>query len=174
MSISNRRPSGASTYASGLAGPPCTRYEDDLYSWVEDQVALLRAGRLAEIDAENVAEELADLGSEQFDKLESALTVIMLHLLKWDGQPERRSRSWDNSIEAHREHVRRVLRENPGLRSRLPEALADGYTDARVRASTEMDCDRDSLPAECPFTWDDVMTRECRFEPAPFRGRRRR
>ena len=62
------------------AAAPRTRYEDDLYTWVQEQVALLRAGRVEEIDALNVAEELSDLGKSEFRTLESALTVLVLHL----------------------------------------------------------------------------------------------
>jgi hypothetical protein len=44
-------------------------YRDDLFGWVEDQVALLNAGRLSEIDAVNVADELEDVGKEQYERL---------------------------------------------------------------------------------------------------------
>ena len=76
--------------------------EADLYSWALRQAELLRAGRLSEIDAAAIAEEIDDVGEEQYDKLESALRVLMLHLLKWDHQPDRRSRSWTLSIREHR------------------------------------------------------------------------
>ena len=59
-------------------GKAATRYEDDLFTWVWEQVALLRAGRLSEVDAINVAEELSDVGNEQLDKLESAIAVLCL------------------------------------------------------------------------------------------------
>ena len=91
------------------------RYDRDLYGWATEQAALLRAGRIAEADAQNIAEELDDVGSEQYDKLESALRLILLHLLKWDHQPERRTRSWWASITVQRNHVRRLLRKNPGF-----------------------------------------------------------
>src|ERR1043165_5179653 len=86
-----------------------TRYQDDLYTWAVEQAALLRAGKVAEADALNIAEELDDVGNEQYDKLESALRVILLHLLKWDHQPEKRSRSWYNSVSIQRRHVLKVL-----------------------------------------------------------------
>jgi len=54
--------------------------EVDLYSWARKQAELLRAGRLAEIDPSAIAEEIDDVGEEQYDKLESALRVVMLHL----------------------------------------------------------------------------------------------
>ena len=70
-----------------------TRYQDDLYTWVEEQCALLRAGKFSEVDALNVAEELSDLAKAQYDKLQSAFTVLTQHLLKWDHQPLRRTRN---------------------------------------------------------------------------------
>src|ERR1051325_9538954 len=101
------------------------RYGRDLYGWATEQAALLRAGRIAEADAANIAEELDDVGSEQYDKLESALRLILLPLLKWDHQPERRSRSRCASITVQRTQVRRVLRKNPGLKPRVKTAAAD-------------------------------------------------
>src|SRR6202044_3474195 len=101
--------------------------EADLYSWARRQAELLRAGRLSEIDPAAIAEEIDDVGEEQSDKLESALRVLMLHLLKWDHQPEMRSRSWALSILEHRKRAQRQLRKNPGLRSRLDEALQAAF-----------------------------------------------
>src|SRR3982751_6885999 len=103
------------------------RYDRDLYGWAVEQAALLRAGRIAEADALNIAEEIDDVGNEQYDKLESALRLILLHLLKWDHQPERRSRIWRLSILVQRKHVEKVLRKNSGLRPHIQEAIGDGY-----------------------------------------------
>ena len=77
-------------------GAPTKR--DDLYSWAVRQADLLRAGRLSEIDPVAIAEEIDDVGEEEYHRLESALRVVMLHLLKWDHQRDRRSRSSALSI----------------------------------------------------------------------------
>jgi hypothetical protein len=53
------------------------------------------------------------VGMEEYHRLESALRVVMLHLLKWDHQPDRRSRSWTLSILEHRRQVHRQLRGSP-------------------------------------------------------------
>jgi Domain of unknown function DUF29 len=88
--------------------------ETDLYSWARRQAELLRAGRLSEIDPAAIAEEIDDVGEEQYDKLESAFRVLMLHLLKWDRQPSMRSRSWTLIIREQRRRAERQLRKNPG------------------------------------------------------------
>ena len=111
----------------------------DLYSWARHQAELLRAGRLSEIDPVAIAEEIDDVGEEQYDKLESALRVLMLHLLKWDHQRDKRSRTWTASVREQRRRVLRQLRKNPGLRPRLDEALVEAYEDARDEASAEQE-----------------------------------
>jgi hypothetical protein len=141
-----------------------TAYREDLYTWVEEQVALLRAGRLDAIDAENIAEELADVGKTEYRELQSALAVLLQHLLKWDHQPEWRSRSWANTV---REQRRRLL--NPGLEVRLAEAVADGYADGRDRASTDTSRPLAAFPADCPYGWEEIIARPIAFgddEPA--------
>lgn len=134
-------------------------YERDFYAWTLDQAEALRAGRLATLDVKNLAEEIEDLGKEQFSKLESALRVLLLHMLKWDHQPERRSRSWANSIGTQRLHIGYLLKDNPGLKSRREEAVARAFSLAVRRASTEMKRDLARLPAICPYGLDEIMTR---------------
>jgi hypothetical protein len=133
--------------------------EADLYSWARRQAELLREGRLAEIDAAAIAEEIDDLGEEQYDKLESALRVLMLHLLKWDHQPDQRSRSWTASVREQRRRVLRQLRKNPGLRSRLNEALGEAYEDARDEASVETGLPLNVFPLQRPFEYVEIMER---------------
>src|SRR5271155_1746336 len=136
-----------------------TTKEVDVYSWAVHQAELLRAGRLAEIDALAIAEEIDDVGEEQYDKLESALRVLMLHLLKWDHQPDKRSRSWTASVREQRRRVLRQLRKNPGLRSRLNEALGDAYEDARDEAYVETGLPLKVFPAKRPFEYAEIMER---------------
>ena len=131
----------------------------DLYSWARRQAELLRAGRLAEIDPEAIAEEIDDVGEEEYHRLESALRVVMLHLLKWDHQTDRRSRSWALSIREHRRRVRRQLKRSPGLKSELDEALAAAYDDARDEASIETGLPSSVFPEARPYDYAEIMER---------------
>ena len=150
------------TAVKARAGEPYgpARYEDDLYSWAVEQAALLRAGRVTEADAKNIAEELDDVGNEQYDKLESALRIILMHLLKWDYQPERRTRSWRLSIAVQRNHVEKILRKNPGLKPHIDEATADAYRNARLEAADETGLDENTFPVQKPYSWEDIMERQ--------------
>ena len=140
--------------------PPAAEYERDFYSWLMEQAAHVHAGRWDALDRKNLAEEIESLGREQFNKLESALRVLMLHMLKWDHQPARRSRSWSLSIKAQRLELDDVLSDNPGLRPRIDEAITRAYRKARVEAAKETELDTEAFPDTCPYTWDDIVSRE--------------
>jgi hypothetical protein len=135
------------------------RYDRDLYTWAAEQAALLRAGRIAEADVLNIAEEIDDVGNEQYHRLESALRLILLHLLKWDHQPQRPSRSWWSTIRVQRNRVERLLQDSPGLKSRRELAVGRAYEDARVEASAQTRLALKTFPAICPFSWKDIIHR---------------
>jgi hypothetical protein len=149
------------TSGPGLAPPadPRADYQRDFYSWLMEQARFVREGRWSAIDRDNLAEEIESLGREQFSKLESALRVLLLHLLKWDHQPERRSRSWELSIKEQRIVVQDVLDDNPGLTPRIPEAIARGYRRARIEAAKETGLDEAVFPETCAYAFDEAMTR---------------
>ncbi|AWN46055.1 DUF29 domain-containing protein [Methylobacterium terrae] len=140
------------------------RYEDDTHAWALEQARLLRSGRLDAVDAEHVAEELESLGRSEFAKLRSSLRVLVMHMLKWDQQPEHRTASWIFSIREQRRRYEQVLRENPSLTPRRAAALAEAYEEARLWAANETHLEPDEFPDSCPYTWDDIVDRPFDFD----------
>ena len=150
--------------ATRLREPQLPDYEADGVGWAEAQAAALLARRVDLLDWENLAEEIADVGKHQREHLESALRLVVMHLLKWDHQSERRSRSWWTTIANQRHRATKRLRENPSLRPRLPEIIEDAYRTARLDAADEMDVPIKLLPHECPFSFDEIMTRPIEWD----------
>jgi Domain of unknown function DUF29 len=153
------RPTESEAELVPAAEPEGAGYDRDFYSWSLEQARLVREGRWDAVDRANVAEEIESLGRQQFNKLESALRVLMLHMLKWDHQPALRSRSWALSIETQRLELGDVVADNPGLKPRIPEAIARGYRKARLDAARETGMAKDSFPETCPYIWEDIVSR---------------
>jgi len=148
--------------ASGSAKPKAgslVAKERDLYTWARQTAELLREGRLGDLDLAHVAEEIDDVGEEQYLRLESALRVLLHHLLKWDHQPGAHSRSWAITVREQRRRVERQLRKNPGLKGRLDEALADAYEDARDEAARETGLPTRTFPGVLPYVFAEIMER---------------
>lgn len=140
--------------------PARAEYMRDFYSWLMEQAGLIREGRWDAVDRENLAEEIESLGAEQFNKLESALRVLLLHILKWDHQPERRSRSWALSIRDQRLELQDVIADNPGLKPRIGEAMTRAYRRARIQAAKETTLNETLFADTCPYSFDDIVTRK--------------
>lgn len=146
----------------GLAPPDepvRAEYTRDFYSWLMEQARAIRDGRWGAVDRENLAEEIESLGREQFNKLESALRVLLLHFLKWDHQPDLRSRSWTLSIDAQRIEIEDVLADNPGLKPRIAEAIARAYRRARIEAAKETGLETKAFPETCPYSFAEMTSR---------------
>jgi len=127
-----------------------TLYDQDFYAWTQEQAALLRAGAWQELDVDHLAEELDTLGRSEKRALASDLEVLLVHLLKWQHQPDYRdeSHSWFDTIVEHRSRIVRLLEDNPSLRPQVEGLVQDVYPTARTRALIAMAPSRlPSLPA---------------------------
>jgi hypothetical protein len=134
-------------------------YEEDFVVWTTHNAELLRAGRLQGADIEHIAEELEDMGKSQRRALESRLTVLLLYLLKWQFQPERRSSSWRAPIVAQRIAIAKILREAPSLESHFSKVSGEAYRDAVELAVAETEFPADRFPSYVPYALDQLLNR---------------
>ena len=135
-------------------------YDADFYSWSLEQAQLVRQGKWAELDRDNIAEEIESLARGQFNKLETAIRNLLVEILKWDHEPAKRSRSSILSIDLQRIEIEELLSDNPGMRPRVPEAIARAYRRARLEAAKETELDEAILPENCVHSFDEIMTRD--------------
>lgn len=132
-------------------------YEEDLYAWSLEQAALLRARRVEGLDWDHLAEEIESMGGRDRRELESRLCVILLHLLKWQSQPELRGASWRQSLRTQRREIRKLLKQSPSLRRQVPQLMLEAYADAIKDAVDETGLPADRFPPDCPYAPDDVL-----------------
>jgi hypothetical protein len=132
-------------------------YERDFIEWVHHNAALLRSGCLEQADIDHIAEEIEDLGKSQHRALESRLEALIEHLLKWKFQPERRSRSWRNTIREQRDQIARLLGKMPSLGPQLPANLGEIYELAVAVALLDTRLPETIFPTACPFSLDQIL-----------------
>jgi len=135
-------------------------YETDYHRWTQETAEQLRRGERAlmevGIDVPALLEEVEDLGKKEQNALQSRLAILIGHLLKWDEQPAKRSRSWQATIELQRKRIERLLQKSPSLRHYLPEILSDAYSDGILLAVKETGVDRDRFVTQ--YTLDEILT----------------
>jgi len=135
-------------------------YEKDFYAWANKNAELLRAGRLSEVDAGNIAEELETMGRSEKRELTNRLAVLLAHLLKWVFQPELRSNSWKYTIRGQRDDILDILEESPSLRSEIDERLVKAYEKATRLAAEQTGLEEGNFPANCPYSFDQAMDKD--------------
>ena len=142
-------------------------YRDDYLAWIEAQTALLRQGRVHDIDAELLAEELETMGRRERNELVSRLVILIAHLLKWQHQPAHRTSSWRGSIVEQRVQVSREMRLSPSLRAFLPQAIQDAYPDAVHIATQETGIRANAFPGSCPYGEAEILDEDFWPNAAP-------
>jgi hypothetical protein len=140
-------------------------YEQDFYAWTQRQVELLRCGQWAELDVENLIEEMESLGRQERQELRNRLGVLLGHLLKWHYQPEARSKSWRATIQEQRQEIHRHLQENPSLKPYLLEAIKIGYEKGLNLVDRETPLDPKQLPQTCPFSEAEIFEEPIDWSP---------
>lgn len=132
-------------------------YETDFYAWTQQQIKLLKAQAWESLDAQNLIEELEDLGRRSRQELRNCLAVLLGHLLKWQFQPQQRGNSWLATVREQRDQITLLLDENPSLKPYLPEALTIAYKFGLSLAVRETGLPYETFPSECPYTLEEVL-----------------
>lgn len=131
-------------------------YEEDFYGWLTVNIGLLKQKKVNEMDIEHLIEELEDMGNNKRHALISRLSQLIFHLLKWQYQPDFRGRSWEASIQEQRRKVKKLLLENPSLKSELEKFIIEAYEDALLLIKKETPIDLKLLPEACPYKFDKI------------------
>jgi len=132
-------------------------YETDYLRWLDAMAARLREGAYDALDRNHLIEELEAMGRNEKRAAASNLQVVLLHLLKWQYQPQRRTASWSDSIDTHRQQLVDALEDSPSLRGVLAELLEREYARARRRAARQTGLSESTFPQQCPYDLASVL-----------------
>jgi hypothetical protein len=132
-------------------------YDQDLYTWALQQAALLRERKFDQVDWEHIIEEVEDMSKSEKRALQSFLETLLMHLLKWKYQPAYQGRSWKFTIIEQRQRIVGHLKENPGLKSKLPDLIESAYHYAISGAVRETGLAPEVFPETCPWAYEQFM-----------------
>lgn len=140
--------------------PPTSQkqlYETDFVQWIETTAQQLRDQNYAAVDWANLIDEIEDMSRRERKALKSNLIVVLLHLLKWQFQPEQRSGSWRSSLREHRRRINDDLNDSPSLVPYVQTVFAECYLNAREQAADETGLSLQTLPESCPYTIEQII-----------------
>ncbi len=132
-------------------------YDEDFVVWAEHQIILMRERQFAQLDIDNLLDELEFIVSSRRNAMKGRLRVLILHLLKCEYQPEKRSASWVSTIVTQRREIEELIEESPSFR-RLLVASADlQFRKAVNDAVLETNLPRTAFPSTLPYSPEQLL-----------------
>ena len=135
-------------------------YDVDFDSWIQQHITLLKNKRFSEIDIVHLIDELEDMRKSNQRELENRLECLIMHLLKWQYQPNKRSNSWQATIKEQRRRLNRLLKDAPSLKNKMNDAIAVVYADAIDSACGETGLAESVFPTICTYSKEDLLNNE--------------
>jgi len=134
-------------------------YEKDFLKWTQQQAECLQKGNWEELDVRNLIEELEALGRSEQRELSSYFQVLVMHLLKCQYQPEKRTPSWNTTLSNCRDKIQDCLEDTPSLQRFLQDAewIDKYYRRARRDAAKETQKSLEIFPSQCPYTIEQIL-----------------
>ena len=135
-------------------------YLADETAWLEAMAELIDSGNRTDLDFANLREYLTDMANRDRREVNSRLVQLLMHILKWEHQPDHRSGSWQSSI-FDQQFELNLLVGRGILRNHAEDVLADEYPVAVKRAAAETGLGIEAFPRECAYSLDEVLS----FDP---------
>lgn len=141
-------------------------YQQDYYLWLLQTSKLLRAGKLDQLDIDNLIEEIDSMGKSEQKELKSRLVVLIEHLLKlkyWQSEKQDHERGGRNTVIEQRLQIDLSLEDSPSLRNLLDRFFLDCYNKARNSTLKRYQLASDLFPVEPCFTLEEILN--CDYFP---------
>ncbi len=113
-------------------------------------------------EAQEALDELQNaMANAERRALNSQLTRLMMHLLKWRYQADKRSTSWVRTIVNTRREIRDLRKYMPSFTSEYVENIwQEAFDDAIAEAKAEMNLSRKDKFEPAALTWEEVFDDE--------------
>lgn len=133
-------------------------YERDETAWLDRTAELVVQQRWDEVDREHLGEYLTDMATRDRREVVSRLAILLSHWLKWDHQPQKRTRSWQRTLLDQQLELAQIF-ESATLRKHGGEIFDKAYARAMKKASVETGLPMAAFPASPPWSLDETLAR---------------
>lgn len=111
--------------------------------------------------ATGIQELIEALSRSDKRALKSHLTRLMAHVIKWQTQPEKRSRGWRATIRSARRDIVGIQEDTPSLTRTVIEGMWQNCLEA---AQEDAEGDMNQQAATPSLTWEEVFEKDYDIE----------
>jgi len=133
-------------------------YETDFFAWTQAQAELLRHQQWNQLDLPNLIEEIESLGRQQRQELRNRLSILIGDLLKWQYQPQMRTRSWLATIRIQRIDIQDLVVDNPSSQPYLEGTVQQAYSKGVALAVAETNLPFTTFPQDCSYSIEEILS----------------
>lgn len=131
-------------------------YEKDETAWLDAMAELVQFGQTDAFDLPNLHDYLTSMANRDRKEVFHRLVQLMMHLLKWQYQPEKRGGSWLASIRFQRNELNWDCSAGT-LRNYAKSILDLAYEKARIEAAVETGLPMEAFPEQHGLTLDELL-----------------
>jgi hypothetical protein len=130
-------------------------HDRDFYLWTEEIKQKIQTRNFADMDWDNLLDEIDDMGKSEKRSLESYIQRLIEHILKlkyWESEREQNYRHWRAEVANFRNQINRLLKRNPSFKKYLAEIYDEIFTEVIQVRSLELD-----IPADVFIELEMIM-----------------
>ena len=131
-------------------------YEKDETAWLDAMAELVQFGQCESLDLPNLYDYLTSMANRDRKEVFHRLVQLMMHLLNWQYQPEKRGTSWLASIRFQREELNWDCNSGT-LNNYAKSILSLAYKKARIEAALETGLPMEAFPDQLGMTFDELL-----------------
>jgi hypothetical protein len=135
-----------------------TDIDQDYVAWLEEQVHKLKTHNFAQLDLDNLVEELEALVRNERSAIKSFTYQIIVHLLLiqyWTGESQRNKNHCKAEIDNFQFQLSDKMTTN--FKNFLNDELPRIYIKARKAAIDKTGLNSDRFPETCPYSLDEII-----------------
>lgn len=134
-------------------------YDTDLVNWAEATAQLLKQKRFAEIDLENLIEEVENIAKKEKREIRSLLRNLLTCFLKWQFNANDFTRtSLIREISSCRYNIQLLLADSPSLQKAFENSLLDCYKKAKKNVARETGLNINIFPETCVYGSEEILS----------------
>ena len=116
----------------------------------------LDEGNLTDVE-EGLSQLIETMARSEKRALQSQLTRLMMHVIKWHIQPQKRTKSWLITIKNARYQIAGLREYTPSLNEKFIQSI---WEKALAEAVDEAETETDISASDLELTWEDVFDKK--------------
>lgn len=136
-------------------------YDQDYFTWLNQNIDLLKNRNFSELDVPNLIEELSDKAKEEKNEIFFNAQAIISYFLKCSVSNDI-SQEEKSKVTITKQALSHRIYESPSLEEYMESILEEAYDQARISIQYFLGKTFSDFPKKCPYTVEQIVSKKRR------------